>query len=254
MLVKGGCYMANVLIAGESWISSTVEYKGYDSFASTKLENGCSHRVKELEARGHSVTHLFAHDVPEQFPWSEDDMAEYDVIILSDIGANSILLSERVFDQGKPTVNRLEVLKHWVLNGGALMMAGGYLSFAGFEGKAHYHGTPVEEVLPVNILPYDDRREVPQGLTPQVTKESLITENLGCFPQVLGYQVATPKESSDILLKVAGDPLLVTASFGKGKSLAYMSDIGPHWASNEFMNWQNYGEFFSRCINWLSNN
>lgn len=246
--------MANVLIVGESWISSTVEYKGYDSFTSTKLEDGCAPLVKELKAHDHSVTHLFAHDVPEHFPWSETEMDRYDVIILSDIGSNSILLPDRVFNQGEVAVNRLEILKQWVLNGGALMMAGGYLSFAGFEGKAHYHGTAVEDVLPVNILPYDDRREVPQGLIPQVTKESLITDQLGGFPPILGYQVALAKKNSDVLLQVGDDPLLITQSFGKGRSLAYMSDIGPHWASNKFMNWNNYGEFFSRCINWLSDN
>ena len=133
-------------------------------------------------------------------------------------------------------------------------MAGGYLSFAGFEGKAHYHGTAVEDVLPVDILPYDDRREVPQGLLPQITKTNPITEKLGKFPPILGYQLATPKEGSEVLLTVDDNPLLVTASFGKGRSLAYMSDIGPHWASNKFMDWNNYGEFYSRCINWLSNN
>ena len=41
--------------------------------------------------------------------------------------------------------------------GHGLMMAGGYLSFGGFEGKAHYHGTAVERALPVDIKPYDDR-------------------------------------------------------------------------------------------------
>lgn len=246
--------MANVLIAGESWISSTIEYKGYDSFTSTKLENGCARLVKELEAHGHSVTHLFAHDVPELFPWSDKELDEYDVVILSDIGANSILLPDKVFNKGEAVVNRLELLKSWVLNGGALMMAGGYLSFAGFEGKAHYHGTAVEDVLPVDILPYDDRREVPQGLLPQIVKANSITEKLGKFPPILGYQLATPKEGSEVLLTVDDNPLLVTASFGKGRSLAYMSDIGPHWASNKFMDWNNYGEFYSRCINWLSNN
>lgn len=107
--------MANVLIAGESWISSTIEYKGYDSFTSTKLENGCAHLVKELEAHGHSVTHLFAHDVPELFPWSDKELDEYDVVILSDIGANSILLPDKVFNKGEAAVNRLELLKSWVL-------------------------------------------------------------------------------------------------------------------------------------------
>ena len=45
-------------------------------------------------------------------------------------------------------------------------MVGGYYSFQGINGGARYHGTPVEEVLPVEILPYDDRVEVPEGFTP----------------------------------------------------------------------------------------
>lgn len=34
---KGAVYMTKVLLAGESWISSTTEYKGFDEFTSTKL-------------------------------------------------------------------------------------------------------------------------------------------------------------------------------------------------------------------------
>ena len=44
-------------------------------------------------------------------------------------------------------------------------MVGGYYSFQGINGGARYHGTPVEEVLPVEILPYDDRIEVPEGFS-----------------------------------------------------------------------------------------
>ena len=32
-------------------------------------------------------------------------------------------------------------------------MVGGYCSFQGINGGARYHGTPVEEVLPVEICP-----------------------------------------------------------------------------------------------------
>jgi uncharacterized membrane protein len=244
--------MANILLAGESWISSTTEYKGYDSFTSTKLEIGCEKLLTELNKLGHVVTHLRAHDVPEHFPWSEKELAKYDVVILSDIGTNSFNLSNRVFSEGLATVDRLEILKNWVNDGGALFMAGGYLSFAGFEGKGHYHNSPVEDVLPVNILPYDDRIEKPDGAVPIEIKNSEITTGLGNFPAILGYQQVTAKSDSEVLLTVDGSPLLVTGTFGKGRSLAYTTDIAPHWASEEFMNWENYGEFFSRCINWLA--
>ena len=42
-------------------------------------------------------------------------------------------------------------------------MFGGYLSFQGINGVARYKNTPIERILPVNILPYDDRVEAPEG-------------------------------------------------------------------------------------------
>lgn len=244
--------MAKVLLAGESWISTTTEYKGYDSFTSTKLEIGCEALLKALRSRGHDVTHLRAHDVPEQFPWTTEALDQYDVIILSDIGLNSFTLSNGVFAGGNPAVNRLALLKDWVLNGGALMMAGGYLSFGGFEGKAHYHGSPIEAVLPVTVLPYDDRIEAPQGVQPVETTPNAITRDLGDFPVILGYQEITPKPESSVLMTADDAPLLITQKIGKGRTLAYGTDIAPHWASQAFMAWENYGEFFSRCLNWLA--
>lgn len=244
--------MAKVLLAGESWISTTTEYKGYDSFTSTKLEIGCEALLKALRSRGHDVTHLRAHDVPEQFPWTNEALDQYDVIILSDIGLNSFTLSNGVFAGGNPAVNRLALLKDWVLNGGALMMAGGYLSFGGFEGKAHYHGSPIEAVLPVTVLPYDDRIEAPQGVQPVETTPNVITRDLGEFPVILGYQEITPKPESSVLMTADDAPLLVTQKIGKGRTLAYGTDVAPHWASQAFMAWENYGEFFSRCLNWLA--
>lgn len=141
--------MANVLLAGESWISTTVEYKGFDSFSNTKLEIGCERFLESLTDMGHHVTHLLAHDVPERFPWSRDELNEYDVVILSDIGANSLLLPASVFYDGRCVANRLDVLAEWVKEGHGLMMAGGYLSFGGFEGKPIIMGRPLRGPFPL---------------------------------------------------------------------------------------------------------
>lgn len=244
--------MAKVLLAGESWISTTTEYKGYDSFTSTKLEIGCEDLLKSLRALGHTVTHLRAHDVPENFPWTLAELNQYDVIMLSDIGSNSFTLSNGVFAGGNPSVNRLALLKQWVQAGGSLMMAGGYLSFSGFEGKAHYHGSPIEDVLPVTIKPYDDRVESPQGVQPLEAKDNPITRGLGEFPVILGYQDIEPKAASQVLMTADSAPLLVIGTACKGRTLAYGTDIAPHWASQDFMAWDNYGKFFSRCISWLA--
>ena len=39
------------------------------------------------------------------------------------------------------------------------MMIGGYFWFQGIDGRARWHKTAVEEVLPVTRIPYDDRFE-----------------------------------------------------------------------------------------------
>ena len=249
---KGAVYMTKVLLAGESWISSTTEYKGFDEFTSTKLEIGCVEFLDALRKFGHDVTHLKAHDVPENFPWTMDELNKYDVVILSDIGSNSFLLPNRVFGEGQRCVNRLDLLAKWVREGHGLMMAGGYLSFAGFEGKAHYHGTSIEDVLPVEISPFDDRAEKPQGVIPKIVSNHPIVNDLSPIPILLGYQKLLAKESSNILMKVDDNPLLIVNEVDKGRSIAFASDIAPHWAPEAFMQWSGYGQLFSNCVKWLS--
>jgi len=89
-----------------------------------------------------------AHEVPERFPANAEELAAYDVVVLSDIGADSILLHPDTWLRGQRTVNRLVVLAEWVRSGGGLLMAGGYMSFQGINGAARYRRTPIEEVLP----------------------------------------------------------------------------------------------------------
>jgi uncharacterized membrane protein len=50
-------------------------------------------------------------------------------------------------------------------------MIGGYLTFQGIDGRGRWHGTPVEEVLPVTIQAIDDRMEVPEGFNPVVVND-----------------------------------------------------------------------------------
>lgn len=92
--------MSRVLLAGESWINATTDYKGYDAFPHAQLEIGCARLLEALAAEGHEVTHLPSHLVAEEFPSTLDELDAYDVVILSDIGANSLLLPPVVFSQG----------------------------------------------------------------------------------------------------------------------------------------------------------
>ncbi|MFD0854182.1 glutamine amidotransferase, partial [Actinomadura adrarensis] len=103
--------MSRVLIAGESWITQSTHIKGVDHFSASSYVVGVEPLRKALESRGHEVVHLPAHLVPSRFP---DDPSGYDVIVLSDIGANSIQLAPQVFEQAIPGTDRLGALRDWV--------------------------------------------------------------------------------------------------------------------------------------------
>ncbi|MBW3087441.1 cytoplasmic protein [Bifidobacterium sp. 82T24] len=246
--------MANVLLAGESWVSDVVDHKGFDHFPHTQVHIGCAKLLEALRNAGHNVTHMRSHDVSTDFPYTIDELDAYDVLILSDVGANTLLLSPEVFEEGHRMPNRLKLIRDWVRGGGGLLMAGGYLSFQGFQGMANYAGTPVEEALPVRIAHWDDRVEAPEGVNPELTDVvHPITEGLDRqWPFVLGYQKLEADDDAQVLASVEEDPMLVTKTFGKGRSVAFASDISPHWAPEEFMNWPGYQRLFDGIVSWLA--
>ena len=163
----------SVLVAGESWVIHSVHQKGFDSFTTTEYQEGVGWLRAALEADGWSVHHLPAHLAGSDFPTDLDELNAYDCVILSDLGANTLLLHPETFAGSRPVPDRLELLRDWVHGGGGLIMVGGYMSFQGIEGKARYAGTPVEQALPVTMSRYDDRAERPAGVTPAVAVPDL---------------------------------------------------------------------------------
>lgn len=248
--------MARVLLAGESWISAVIDHKGYDAFPHTQVHIGCAELLNALREEGHDVTHLRSHDVAEQFPLSLEELDSYDVVLLSDVGSNTLLLPPSVFESGRPAPNRLKLLREWVRGGGGLMMAGGYLSFQGFQAMANYAGTPIEDVLPVTMSRWDDRIEAPEGLKGSLTDtDHPVTAGLDeQWPILLGYQKLTAREDAHVLAQIEGDPLLIAREVDQGRTLAFASDVSPHWAPTEFMSWRGYGPLFSNAMNWLAGN
>lgn len=160
--------MTNVLLVGESWVSAATHFKGFDQFGSVTFHTGAKRFLADMKSAGFTVTNMQAHEAAEAFPTTLEGLAEYDVIILSDIGANTLLLHPDVWLRGERVPNRLALIEEWTRNGGGLIMIGGYLSFQGIDGRARWHKTSVETALPVRCLPYDDRLEIPEGATPVV--------------------------------------------------------------------------------------
>lgn len=246
--------MARILIVGESWITVAKHVKGVDEFSSHSYHEGLQPLRAAFEQDGHQVDHLPGHRVAGEFPRTREELNRYDVIILSDIGADSIQLAPEVFEQAHPSVDRLALLRDWVLAGGSLLMIGGYLSFAGIQGRAHYWNAPIADVLPVEVLPYDDREERPAGVVADVVRpEHAIMQGLNVvWPQLLGYNRVTAKPAAQVLATVDDHPLVVVGQAGEGRTAAFTSDCSPHWCPNAFCEeWDGYARFFNQLVSWL---
>ena len=159
-----------VLFAGESWMTHSVHTKGFDSFDMSSYHEGGTEMIAALRAGGAELTYQPSHIAMDSFPFTRKEIDAFDVVILSDIGANSLLLPDRVAIRSESWPNRLELIRDFVNDGGGLLMVGGYLTFQGIQAKGNYKGSPVEDVLPVELFPYDDRLECPQGVTPTLVK------------------------------------------------------------------------------------
>lgn len=246
-----------VLFAGESAAIATTHIKGMDSFTHYSYSEGVRYIKPKLEEQNVEVVHMPCHDVMVKFPMTVEELKEYDCVVVSDLGSNSLLFHPNVLrSQAMP--NRLEVLREYVRQGGGFLMIGGYMTFAGVENKARYHDTPIEEMLPVEILNYDDRVELPEGFQAISTNpDHPILQGLPAkFPTMLFYNRVVLKENAELLLvnneKGRYDPILAVWKFGDGRAGAFSPDCAPHGAPPEFLNWQYYGEFFARTMRWLA--
>jgi uncharacterized membrane protein len=243
----------HALLVGESWVVSGTHIKGVDVFQQPRYEEGGQELVRALEDAGMGVTRVPAHLACSDVPSSLEGLEAYDVVILSDVGADSLELTDECL-QGYPSVSRLRVLADWVARGGSLLMIGGYMSFSGFSGRARYARSPLASVLPVEMLPHDDRVEAPEGVAPRVVDSTHpVTQGLRAeWPYVLGYNQVRAKSGATTLVVVDEDPLLVVGAHGEGRTAAYTTDCAAHWASRAFLDWDGYASIFRSLIGWLT--
>lgn len=245
--------MKKILYVGETWIKNITHIKGYDTFVTCHYED-CSHFLGDsFKKSGYEVTHIPAHMVGETFPQTDKALAEYSLIVLSDVGSNTFYLTNSVFIEGKTQTNALRMMRDFVLNGGALIMIGGYMSFTGIDAKARYAHTPLNEVLPVKLMEFDDRAENSEGISPKVQDGThpILKGISGEWPAFLGYNRLAPKDGCHTLATIgSGDVFIAAGEFGQGRSVAFASDCAPHWGTLDFMNWKHYQSLWGNMADW----
>ena len=251
--------MTKLLLVGESWVSSASHFKGFDQFGSVTFHTGADRFVAGMTKAGIDVTYMKAHEAAESFPYRQDELDAYDVVMLSDIGANTLLLPPDVWLRGERVPNRLKMIENWVSDGGGLIMIGGYLTFQGIDGRGRWHRTPVEKALPVDCLPYDDRVEIPEGAVPEVADAGhpVLADVPSDWPYLLGVNELAPKpDGAEVILRLpdecGGLPLLVSGTHGRGRTLAWASDMSEHWLPKPFLDWPGYDRLFGNMVHWAA--
>ena len=251
-----------ILYVGDSWLTAgtlgAFSSLTYD-LRGASVENQAQRIIDHWRANPlFSVEYMTGWDALARFPETLDAIQQYDVIFLSDVESDALILYPMERSMRAPMgPNRLKLVREFVRRGGALAMIGGYATFTGRHNAGNYGGTPIEELLPVNCLDRnDDRIETPEGALAQIADaDHPIMRGLDWSraPIFNGYNRVTLKPGAQLLARIgeAEDPLVVVGEYGQGRSLAFTSDIAPHWGAG-FQDWSYCGQFLDQMVTWLA--
>jgi uncharacterized membrane protein len=242
------------LIVGETAYKIHIHFKGFASYETGYMSPSLDQFTGRFADTGVAFDFMPNHDVSLRFPSSLEEMQRYDVIVISDAPADSFLLHpDTLAGQRRP--NRLAVIGDYVRAGGGFAMIGGWMSFGGFHGKAHYAYSPLAQLLPVRIDPGDDRMETPEGVHPEVLVPGhpVLAGIERAWPDFLGYnRFAATRGETLLRFRETGDPALVVEAVGRGRVACFASDLQPHWGSPRFTEWGSYTAFWANLMGWLA--
>ena len=242
-----------VLLLGESYSATHTFVRGRNYVTLPQYGHFGTEIAAMLEKEGFDVTLIVTHDIPEKCPVRSEDFGAYDVVILSDVGSDT-MLTQPPNQEGKRNPNRLQELAGYVEQGGGVVMVGGYFSFSGIGNQARYNLTPLAKALPVSISNYDDRVECPEGVFVEVTYsgntrlfEGIRMEDC---PPFGGYNKTVIKEDAELFATFYGDPFLAGRRYGKGRTFAFTTDCAPDWAPRSVLSWEGYPKLLANIIRW----
>mgnify|MGYP002814109716 CR=1 FL=1 len=108
--------MSKILLVGESWVSVTTHYKGFDHFVSGGYDTGVAWFRKAMEG-WIEWEHMPSHEAQTSFPTEIEDLNDTKAIIISDVGADTFLLHPKTWLNGEKMPNRLKLIEEYVRYG-----------------------------------------------------------------------------------------------------------------------------------------
>jgi hypothetical protein len=245
-------------------MSTSILYMGDDD-----LGGAASYLAGVLTHHGLAFEH-----VPSDRSVPFDDLSGRRCLILSDYPARHF---------GKAGMS---ALVEQVIAGCGLLMIGGWESFSGAERQ--YTGSPIADVLPVELVDGDDRVNSAQPVLIDKVADHPIVDGLPWHrpPCVGGYNRFTARRDAQTILQLrhvaveraddgyafkqgATSPLLVTGQRGAGRVAALATDVAPHWVGG-FVDWGDqrvdaagpdaepvqvgewYARFFANLVAWVA--
>jgi len=217
-------------VGGEAGIDALVAtgfyHELYDVLGAVKAaDNAARVRrcpwVRDPKGRGHL----------QKLPASYEELAGYDVVVLVDMGADE-------FD-----ADGLKRLADYVRAGGRLVIVGGPFTL----GQGHFKGSPLEDVLPVEVRAGRDVYQLPHPLAIGVAR----AEPLPTRPLVYYYHAARPKPAAMVQLWAGDLPIMLQHRVGKGSCAVLLATVlGEPTADGQTPFWQDkaWPAVFGRCV------
>lgn len=251
--------MIRVLYAGDGSMRLETEVKGAEVIQYVSRIKDAAAALRDALALDPEVevTHLPPIYAFSEFPSTASELEDnYEVVILSDVGAET--LTTYPLEEGQPLEprpNRMRELAKYVEGGGGLIYGGGYFTYQGRYGRGGWYGTPIADLLPVEILNVvDDRQETPEGASAEVTNaEHPVTRGIpwkDC-PIFFGYNKTNKKPDGELLGTIEDYPFLAVGTSGKARVLAFTPDPCAHWGEY-FTRWEHYPRFWQQAVRWVS--
>ena len=223
-------------VGTEGYAMNDMEFMTRAWKATGEIEFECFSPISGFSNRPNLVGVKFANgemvtDSARNFPERREDLYRFDVIIISDVPV------------GNFSPEQMQMVVDWVTErGGGFLMAGGFASFD----SGRYDKTPWEKITPVDMVAYGDGYDsnlfdvgIPEAVSnhpiwriaPDREENARI---LATFPQFAGMNRIRRAKPGALLLATRPDrdnePVIAAQTYGRGRSIAYLSDPNGGWA------------------------
>ena len=241
-------------------MSAATHYKGFDQFGSVTFHLGAEPLVKALEDSDYDLHYMPAHEAATAFPMTMAELDAYDAVLLSDLGSNTLLLHPDVWLQRQARAQppqapaRLGRRRRRPDDDRRLLLASraSTVPRAGTRRRSsRCCRSPACRSTIGSRCPTGFARRAGRA------RASGAPGLGGRWPLLLGVnEVAAqgPRASCwpSCPDEEGGHPLLVAGTHGKGRTLAWTSDIGPHWVPDAFVAWDGYARLWRQALDWLT--